>query len=106
MDSHAEHAAAFARDLTDFVNRIAAKKIVVTSFDADWSCFGSWSVTAQTEKAVKLLFSGTRYTKPYNQIGQEVFRISWDGRDRIVTIASAITTTPGGWGEGKPERSA
>jgi hypothetical protein len=103
--NHAQDAAEFIRDLGALAARLADKQIVVTSLEAHWHSFGSWSFRAQTEKATKELFSGRRYTKPYSEMGQEVLQVSWDGCESVLDIASSMTTTSGGGGQWKREHS-
>ena len=90
MDGHspAEHARGFIRALAELSDRLGAQGVVVSSLWADWGCFGSWVLKASrgTEEASRDKALRRRH---FDARGPEVWRVTWDGRERLLRIESS-----------------
>jgi hypothetical protein len=91
MDSPVEGALAYVRSLAALAEQLAKHDIVVRRLHCDWSSFGSWIVEAASgdgEAKRSLAIQRRAYSEP----GAEVFRVTWDGKDHQVAMASTPTT--------------
>jgi len=69
MKRASQHAAEFIKELSQLVDRLAARDIVVGSLHAEYSMFGHWQLVAQKH--------------------EEAVRFFWDARDGYLTIESS-----------------
>jgi hypothetical protein len=91
MDSPVEKALAYVRSLAALAERLAKQDIVVRRLHCDWAAFGSWTVEASSgdDEAKR---SSAIQRRAFSESGAEVFRVSWDGKDRQLDMASTPTT--------------
>jgi hypothetical protein len=80
-----EHAAQFNRALAQLSERLAARGIVVSRLDAEWSSFGSWEVQVQPASEVDRYHEAAALD-PGHTIPPDVLRCVWDGRDHYLLI--------------------
>jgi len=100
MERPSQNAANFVRQLAELTYRLAAKDIVVSSLDADWSGFGSWELQTQKGADAVRYAEGLRSSDPLKAIGPEVVRFFWDGRDKFLSIDASSTrfcSAPNEW---------
>jgi hypothetical protein len=91
MDRPVERALAYVRSLAALAEHLAKRDIVVRRLHCDWSSFGSWVVEAASgdgEAARSLAIQRHAFSEP----GAEVLRVTWDGKDHQVALASTPTT--------------
>jgi hypothetical protein len=92
MTSSSNHAAGFNRRLLELADRLAVSDIVTARLHADWGTFGSWELWLEAGSACDLygqtILKGSRYPVP----APAVVRYSWDGRDRVLSVA--VSTPP------------
>src|SRR5215470_1128264 len=85
-----ESAREFVRSLTALTEKLAHHDIVVRRLNCDWSSFGSWIVEvasgAGEDKRGEAILAGA-----YDEPGPDVFRVTWDGRDRRLSMDSTAT---------------
>lgn len=96
----AESAKRFMQQLFDFAMRLAEEEdVVVASLHCDWRSFGSWTIEAQKGAAADAYAAALRAER-WDTRGPDVVRVSWDGRERLLTIEKASTpplSSPGPW---------
>jgi hypothetical protein len=89
-DTPTERALAYLRSLATLAERLAKRDIVVRRLDCGWSSFGSWVVEASRgDDEVKRSLAVRR--RAFSEPGPEVFRVTWDGREHLVAMASTPT---------------
>ena len=91
MDSPVEHALNFVRSLAALGEQLAKRDIVVRRLDCNWSAFGSWTIEASSgdsEAKRSLAIRIQAFTAP----GPDVLRVTWDGKEHQVKLASTPTT--------------
>lgn len=76
-----QDAARFLRELYRIAERLALRDVVVRSFTADWSGFGSWSIEASKGESEDRRGAAIE-AGDYSPVGLDVVRVSWDGKDR------------------------
>jgi hypothetical protein len=94
-----DSALAFHTMLFELVTRLARDGIVVSSLHCDWSSFGSWALEAQRGLEAEA-YAHALLDQKWDSSGPEVFRVSWDGRERVVATSKASTpplSSPGPW---------
>ena len=99
MTQSAQSAQRFVQRLAELAARLAEHDVVVASLHCDWGSFGSWMLEAQKGVAADAYHDALRVER-WETRGPEVLRISWDGREKLVTIESAPTpplSAPGPW---------
>jgi hypothetical protein len=94
-------AAAFIRKLTEMVEHLASKEIVVSSLHVDGSNCWQLQATrgAETVRYEAAISSGARRDFE-RDTGPEVVRVFWDGRDGLLTIEASPTrllSAPNEW---------
>jgi hypothetical protein len=95
----AQSAAEFIKEFGDMAQRLAAKKIAITSLDCNWRSFGGWTLTACNGD---LLQESHRRNdrNPFTVAGPEFIRVCRDGRDGYVQIESSPSeylSSPNQW---------
>jgi hypothetical protein len=99
MSESAESASRFVQELSALAVRLAALDIAVSSLHCDWASFGSWKLEVQNGRAADT-YGKALLASEWETPGPEVTRISWDGRERVLTIENAPTpplSSPGPW---------
>lgn len=89
--SASQDAARFLRELYRVAERLALRDVVVRSFTADWSGFGSWSIEASKGESEDRRGAAIE-AGDYGAVGPDVVRVSWDGKDRILGAGLLHTT--------------
>jgi hypothetical protein len=90
MDNSVESSLGFIRSLAALAERLAKRDIVVQRLHCDWSIFGSWFVEATSaESEAKRSSAIQRHAA--DGPGPEVFRVTWDARDRRLSLESTPT---------------
>ena len=99
MAQSVQSAQRFIRRLTELADRLAQRDIVVASLHCEWGSMGSWMLHAQ-KGADADAYGEALNAQRWDTRGPEVLRVSWDGRERLLTIESAPTppmSSPGPW---------
>jgi hypothetical protein len=99
MTRSADDARRFIQRLAALAARLAERDIVVASLECEWGSFGSWSVQAQKGPAADA-YRNALLASRWHAAGPDVLQISWDGRERLLTVESAPTpplSSPGPW---------
>ena len=99
MTPSAQSANRFIQRLSALAGRLADREIVVSSLHCDWSSFGSWVLQVQRGRAADV-YGEALLANRWDTPGPEVLRVSWDGRERLLTIENAPTpplSSPGPW---------
>jgi hypothetical protein len=91
MNTPAELAIVYVRRFADLAERLAKQNIVVRKLDCDWQSFGSFVVDASDgDEEAKRALAVQR--KAFAEPGPDVYRLSWDGKDRLLSAGSMRTT--------------
>jgi hypothetical protein len=90
MDDPVERALDFVRSFAALAERLAKRNIVVCGLRCDWGAFGSWTVEASSGDAEAKRASAI-HRHAFDEAGPEVFRASWDGKDRLLSMGSTPT---------------
>jgi hypothetical protein len=90
MDDSVESSLKFVRSLAALAERLGKRDIVMNRLHCDWSVFGSWfvEVTSGDGEAKR---SSAIQRHAYDEPGPEVFRVTWDARDRRLSFESTPT---------------
>ena len=91
MNTPVELAIAYVRRFADLAERLAKQNIVVRRLDCNWQAFGSFIVDASDgdEEAKRALaVQRGAFAEP----GPDVYHLSWDGKDRLLSAGSMRTT--------------
>jgi hypothetical protein len=99
MSRSAEAARRFVRRLSELADRLAERDAVLASLHCDWASFGSWTLEVQKGPAADT-YGDALLREQWDTPGPDVLRVSWDGRDRLLTIERAPTpplSSPGPW---------
>ncbi|MBS0380658.1 MAG: hypothetical protein JSS29_19420 [Proteobacteria bacterium] len=91
MDSSTESALHFVRALAEVAERLASRSIVVRRLDCDWGSFGSWLIEASAGAAEVKRVAAIK-SRRFQEAGPEVYRATWDGKDRQLLRAFTPTT--------------
>jgi hypothetical protein len=96
-----ESAQAFVRSLANLAESLANREIVVRRLHCDWASFGSWIIEVSSGESEEkrtaalrrlVLFAhGSALGSPVDEPGPVVFRVTWDGRDKWLTLESTAT---------------
>ena len=90
MDTPASSALKYFHGFSALVERLAKGGVVLRRLSCDWSVFGSWTIeVSNNDDEAKR--SAAIQRKEYDGPGPEVFRISWDGKDRELQMESTPT---------------
>ena len=90
MDNSVESSLGFVRSLAALTERLAKHDIVVNRLHCDWSIFGSWFVEA-TSRDAEAKRSSAIHRQAYDDSGPVVLRVTWDARDRRLSLESTPT---------------
>jgi hypothetical protein len=91
MNTPVELAIVYVRRFADLAERLAKQNIVVRKLDCDWQSFGSFIVDASDgEEEAKRALAVQRGA--FAEPGPDVYRLSWDGKDRLLSAGSMRTT--------------
>jgi hypothetical protein len=91
MNTPAELAIVYVRRFADLAERLAKQNIMVRKLDCDWQSFGSFVVDASDgDEEAKRALAVQR--KAFAEPGPDVYRLSWDGKDRLLSAGSMRTT--------------
>lgn len=99
MTASAEEARSFIGRLFALADRVASRNGVVAALHCDWSSFGSWMLQVQKGDAADD-YRKAQLGQNWDAHGPDVLRVSWDGRDSLLTIETAPTeplSSPGPW---------
>lgn len=99
MAQSAQEAFQFIERLYHLASRLTERDIVVAALDCQWGSFGSWTLEVQKGPAADA-YAKALLSKQWDTSGPEVRRVSWDGREGLLTIEAATTpplTSPGPW---------
>src|SRR5713226_1248833 len=88
MKRVSDSASDFVRVFAELAERLAARDIVVGRLQCDWAIFGSWVLHA-TNGAQEQRRSDAIRRGEYSGAGPDVFRVTWDGQDRMLSIDSS-----------------
>lgn len=91
MAPASQDAARFLRDLYRVAERLALRDVVVRSFRAEWSAFGSWWIEASKGESEDRRGAAID-AGDYGAVGPDVVRVSWDGKERILDVGLLHTT--------------
>src|SRR5262245_7509743 len=90
MSTSAEHANRFLQELAALASRLADRNVVISRLQCEWAHFGSWVLEAQ-KGAVADAYGEALLAEKWDTSGPEVLRVSWDGRERFLTIQKGLT---------------
>ena len=90
MNDSVEDALSFIRDLAALAERLGGRDIVVRSLHCEWSAFGSWTLEASSGEAERKRTVAI-HRHAFNEPGPEVFRVTWDGRERHLSMGATPT---------------
>jgi len=91
MNTPVELAIAYVRHFADLAERLAQQNIVVGKLDCNWQSFGSFTVDASDgDEEAKRALAVQRGASA--EPGPDVYRLSWDGKDRLLSAGSMRTT--------------
>lgn len=91
MNTPVERAIVYVRRFADLAERLAKQNIVVRKLDCDWQSFGSFIVDASDgDEEAKRALAVQRGA--FGEPGPDVYRLSWDGKDRLLSAGSMRTT--------------
>jgi hypothetical protein len=90
MNNPVEHALGFVRGFAVLAERLAGRDIVVRNLHCNWSAFGSWTVEASSGDGERKRSSAIRRHE-LNEPGPEVLRVTWDGRERQLSMDATPT---------------
>lgn len=99
MTQSAQEAFQFIERLYGLASRLTERDIVVVALDCQWRSFGSWTLEVQKGPAADA-YAKALLSKQWDTSGPEVRRVSWDGREGLLTIEAAPTpplSSPGPW---------
>lgn len=91
MEKSVERAIDHIQGLAALAEQLAGRDVVVHSLHCDWSSFGSWAVHASTPHDEERRAAAIRH-HAFSEPGSDVFRVSWDGKDRYLSMAWTPTT--------------
>lgn len=91
MNTPVELAIAYVCRFADLAERLAKQNIVVRKLDCDWQSFGSFTVDAsdgdeEAKRALAVQRGAFAEPRP------DVYRLSWDGKERHLSAGSMRTT--------------
>jgi hypothetical protein len=91
LEDNSRAAIEFARTVIGIAEKLASTGIVVLSLDANWSSFGSWTLTLMGAEAARSRHVALA-ARDYQAGPYEVVRAVWDGKERSIRIEKL------GWG--------
>ena len=99
MDTPLTRALDFVRTFAALAERLGSHNIVVRRLVCDYSGFGSWELEASNGDAEAERSAAIR-RHAFNEAGPVVCRATWDGRDRLLSMASTptgVSVMPNRW---------
>lgn len=88
VEGRSEVAIEFARSVMAIAEKLASTGIVVLSLDANWSSFGSWTLTLMGAEAARSRHIALAI-RDYQAGPYEVVRAVWDGKETSIRIETA-----------------